>query len=87
MSHDLRPDSSVRTHKYFMHQVLEETLVLSFIRPVQVISWAILNGGFRSETAHIINHHVEDCSSNRSPGETPRKVAGRLGLKGTVVGK
>jgi hypothetical protein len=31
----------------FAHRVIGSTLVLSFPRPVQVMSWAVLNGGLR----------------------------------------
>lgn len=70
----------------FAHRLAGDTFVLSFKRPAEVVSWAILNGGFRPQTAHIINHHVEVCSPNEAPDRTLRQVAGRLSLKGTVVG-
>ena len=71
----------------FGHRVVGETLVVSFLRPVQILSWAILNGGFRSRVAHVINHRVKTCSPGGIAPETYlRQVGGRLGLKGTVVG-
>jgi adenosylcobinamide hydrolase len=71
----------------FEHRVIGETLVVSFLQPVQILSWAILNGGFRSRVAHLINHCVKTCSPGGMAPETClRQVGGRLGLKGTVVG-
>jgi adenosylcobinamide amidohydrolase len=70
----------------FEYRIVRDTLAVSFFRPIPVMSWAILNGGFRSQTAHISNHRVEAGSPNGSPGETLRKLAGHLRLKDTVVG-
>lgn len=70
----------------FECQVVGETLVVSFRREMQVVSWAILNGGFHSSCSHIINHHVETCSSADGPSRQLRHVSSRLGLRGTVVG-
>jgi adenosylcobinamide hydrolase len=81
-----RPALSTQT-EMFEHRVVGETLVVSFLRPVQILSWAILNGGFRSQVAHFINHRVATCSPGGIAPETYlRQVGGRLGLKGTVVG-
>jgi adenosylcobinamide amidohydrolase len=73
-------------HEFVKRRVIEETLVLSFRRPVEVVSWALLNGGLRSDVAHIINHHVGARAPNELPTKTLRRVVGRLNLKGTVVG-
>lgn len=71
----------------FERRVVGETLVVSFLRPVQILSWAILNGGFRSRVAHFINHRVKTCSPGGIAPETClRQVGSQLGLKGTVVG-
>ncbi len=70
----------------FEHRIVANTLVLSFHRPVRVMSWAILNGGLRPNTSHIVNHHVESCSPKDEPAKILRQVTSRLGLKGTVVG-
>jgi adenosylcobinamide hydrolase len=72
--------------EFFNQRVMEETLVLSFRRPMQVVSWAVLNGGLRSDVVHIINHHVGAHVANELPAKTLRRVVGRLNLKGTVVG-
>ncbi|PYV44802.1 MAG: hypothetical protein DMG06_04905 [Acidobacteria bacterium] len=70
----------------FAHRVIGSTLVLSFPRPVQVMSWAVLNGGFRPRTTHIINHHVQTHSQANDAAKTLRQVVSRLRLRGTVVG-
>jgi len=72
----------------FEYRMCGETFVLSFKRPALVVSWAILNGGFRPQIAHIINHHIEANPSppGMPPAKTLRQVVSRLGLKGTVVG-
>lgn len=75
------------THdSFFKASVLGETLVVSFRRPVQVVSWAVLNGGLRQGVAHIVNHHVERPTPQESPSKTLKRVVGRLGLRGTVIG-
>ena len=66
--------------------VLGETLVVSFQCPVQVISWALLNGGLRQGVTHIVNHHTESAAPQEPPGKTLRRIVGRLGLRGTVIG-
>src|SRR5258708_36516808 len=53
---------------------------------MQVMSWAILNGGFHSSCSYIINHHVETCIPADGPTRLLRQVSSRLGLRGTVVG-
>src|SRR5258708_30883909 len=53
---------------------------------MQVMSWAILNGGFHSSCSYIINHHVETCIPADGPSRLLRQVSSRLGLRGTVVG-
>lgn len=72
--------------EFVKQRVIEETLVLSFRRPVEVVSWALLNGGLRSDVAHIINHHVGARVPDELPTKALRRVVGRLNLKGTVVG-
>jgi len=67
-------------------RVRQKTLVLSFRRPAQVMSWALLHGGLRSDVRHIINHHVEPPPPTGLPSKTLRQAASRLGLEGLVVG-
>ena len=61
------------------------SLVVTFDQLCQVVSWAPLLGGFRSNVSHILFEEAE-------PGQTHeletalRRSSGRLGLKGTVVG-
>jgi adenosylcobinamide amidohydrolase len=77
----------VREIQAFVRQrVMQETLVLSFPRPMNVVSWALLNGGFRSDVTHIINHRVVTRETEELPTKTLRRVVVRLNLKGTVVG-
>ena len=63
-----------------------ETLVLSLMRRCNVVSWAPLNGGFRSDVAHLLIHRLGDTEAPRSRESPLRQVVGRIGLKGTVVG-
>lgn len=78
--------ASYRQREPFQHRIIGSTLVVSFARPYHVLSWAILNGGFRPKVSHIVNHQVESSSASTRPAKTLRQTAGRLGLKGTVVG-
>ena len=70
-----------------MIRLEQEALVLSFPRPVRVLSWAVLNGGF-CYADHIINHHVDkdDISFAADPRKWLNGAVRRLGLHGKVVG-
>ncbi len=70
-----------------MIRVEQEALVLSFSRPVRVLSWAVLNHGF-CYADHIINHHVDkdDGIFAADPAEWLNRAVCRLGLHGKVVG-
>ncbi len=70
-----------------MIRLEQEALVLSFPRPVRVLSWAVLNGGF-CYADHIINHHVDkdDISFAADPKKWLNGTVRRLGLHGKVVG-
>jgi adenosylcobinamide amidohydrolase len=71
----------------FEHRIAGDALIISFSRPLQVMSWSILHGGFRPQTAHIINQHMSVSSQENTPPETSlRQAVSRLGLRGTVVG-
>ncbi|HEX5423939.1 MAG TPA: adenosylcobinamide amidohydrolase [Candidatus Acidoferrales bacterium] len=63
-----------------------QTLVVSFCSPVDVISWAVLNGGRRQGVTHIINHHTEGLTAHEPPSKTLRRIVRDLGLRGTVIG-
>jgi adenosylcobinamide hydrolase len=78
--------ASHRQRESFQHRIMGTTLVVSFAKPCYVLSWAILNGGFRHEVSHIVNHQVESSSASTPPERTLRQTVGRLGLRGTVVG-
>lgn len=66
--------------------VVGDTLVVSFPRPVQAISWAVLNGGVRQGVSHIVNHHTEGPAPQEPPSKTLGRIVERLGLRGTVIG-
>jgi adenosylcobinamide amidohydrolase len=70
----------------FTVRAVGETLVLSLMRRCNVVSWAPLHGGFRSDVAHLLVHSVGDTEALRSRGSRLRQAVGRVGLKGTVVG-
>lgn len=71
----------------FEHRIVGDALIVSFSRPVQVMSWSILHGGFRPQTTHIINQHIDASSQESTPPATYlRQAVSRLGLRGTVVG-
>jgi adenosylcobinamide hydrolase len=64
----------------------QDALILSFPRPVPVLSWAVLNGGF-CHARHIVNHHVEgnDVSFAADPEGWLRRQVQRLQLEGKTV--
>jgi hypothetical protein len=71
----------------FNIRVAEPVLVVSFARSCQVVSWAPLHGGFRSGVSHILVQQMRNLDSVEMSERSLRQAAGRLGLKGTVVGK
>jgi len=70
-----------------MIRVEQDALILSFSRPVRILSWAVLNGGF-CYADHIINHHVDkdDPAFAADPRKWLNGAVPRLGLRGKVVG-
>ena len=64
----------------------QDALIVSFLTPARVLSWAVLNGGY-CHADHVINHHVS--GDNRwfcaEPERWLEESASRLGLQGTVV--
>jgi adenosylcobinamide amidohydrolase len=80
----LRVDSD--QPQFFKVRVEQNTLVVTFPRPRNVMSWAILNGGVRTRASHIINHHVDPHTPDPDPRRTLRQAASRIGIKGTFVG-
>ena len=64
----------------------QDALIVSFLAPVRVLSWAALNGGF-CRADHVINHHVrgDDVRFCDQPGRWLEEAASRSGLQGTVV--
>jgi adenosylcobinamide amidohydrolase len=71
---------------FFKVRVENNTLVVTFPGPRNVMSWAILNGGVRTHASHVINHHVDLSTSDSDPRRTLRQAASRIGIKGTFVG-
>jgi len=80
----LRVDSD--QPQFFRVRVDENTLIVTFPGPRNVMSWAILNGGVRTHASHIINHHVDPHTRDPDPRRTLRQAASRIGIKGTFVG-
>jgi adenosylcobinamide amidohydrolase len=72
--------------QFFKVRVEKNTLVVTFPGTRNVMSWAILNGGVRTRASHIINHHVDPCTSDSDPRKTLRQAARRIGIQGTFVG-
>ncbi len=70
-----------------MIRLEQDALILSFPRPVRVLSWAVLNHGF-CYADHIINHHVDkdDSAFAADPAEWLNRAVCRLGLHGKIVG-
>jgi hypothetical protein len=64
----------------------EQALVVTFDRPCQVVSWAPLHGGFRSDVSHVLIRRVALAEERGASSRLVRQAAGRMGLKGTVVG-
>lgn len=83
-----RPSAPVATEQpqFFKIRVEHNTLVVTFPRPRNVISWAILNGGMRTHASHIINHQVDPHTPDSDPRRTLRQAASRIGIKGSFVG-
>ena len=65
----------------------QDALIVSFLAPARVLSWAVLNGGY-CHADHVINHHVsgDDPWFCAEPEQWLEESASRLGLRGTVVG-
>lgn len=70
----------------FTARVIDRTLITSFARPCQVVSWASLHGGFRTSVSHVVMHRLSDSEDVDLCEKLLRQAAGRLGLKGSVVG-
>ena len=70
----------------FAARVDQDTLIVSFLEPARVLSWAVLNGGY-CRADHVINHHVssDDRWFCAEPERWLEESASRLGLQGTVV--
>jgi hypothetical protein len=64
----------------------EQALVVTFDRPWQVVSWAPLHGGFRTDVSHVLIRRVALAEERGASSRLVRQAAGRMGLKGTVVG-
>jgi len=72
--------------EFFTVRILRPMLVISFRRPCQVVSWAPLHGGFRSNVSHIVDCQVAEHSGAGTPETVLRRTAGKAGIKGTFVG-
>jgi adenosylcobinamide amidohydrolase len=70
----------------FMVRVEQDVFIVSFLTPVRVLSWAVLNGGF-CYADHIINHRVRgsDGAFCTQPRSWLRRAAVDLGLHGKIV--
>jgi adenosylcobinamide hydrolase len=64
----------------------QDALIVSFLAPARVLSWAVLNGGY-CHADHVINHHVsgDDRWFCVEPEQWLEESASRLALQGTVV--
>lgn len=81
-----RSVTSEEQPNFFRLRIIENTLVVTFPRPRHVVSWAILNGGMRTDASHIINHQVGVHAPNGDPQKTLRQAASKIGIKGLFVG-
>jgi adenosylcobinamide amidohydrolase len=64
----------------------EQALVVTFDRPCQVVSWAPLHGGFRTDVSHVLIRRVALAEERGASSRLVRQAVGCMGLKGTVVG-
>jgi adenosylcobinamide hydrolase len=64
----------------------QDALILSFPRPVPILSWAVLNGGF-CHARYVVNHHVEsnDVGFAADPEGWLTRQVQRLQLEGEAV--
>lgn len=58
----------------------------SFPRRCDVISWAPLHGGFRTDVSHVLIHRFRGVRDMTSAGKSLRQAASKIGLKGSFVG-
>ena len=72
--------------QFFKLRVEKNTLIVTFPGSRNVMSWAILNGGLRTQASHILNHHVDPRTPGDDPRRTLRQAASRIGIKGAFVG-
>ena len=70
---------------FFTVRITGETLVVSFARRCDVVSWAPFHGGFRTDVSHVLVHRLSSIEDQASPERRLRQAAGRAGLKGTLV--
>jgi adenosylcobinamide amidohydrolase len=70
----------------FIVRLEQDALIVSFPAPARVLSWAIVNGGYR-RADHVINHHVSgsDRGFCAKPARWLEEAVSRLGLQGAVV--
>lgn len=71
---------------FFAIRVLGESLVTTFTHRHQVASWAPLHGGLRSDVSHVLIHRLNCIQDTTTAARNLRQAAGRLGLRGTLVG-
>jgi len=64
----------------------QDALIISFPRPVPILSWAVLNGGF-CYASHLVNHHVnsDDAGFGGNPEGWLSRELQRLELQGKAV--
>ncbi len=63
-----------------------ESLIMTFPRQSEVISWAPLHGGMRTHAAHILIHSVEPNFNHLHREKVLRRAASKAGIQGTIVG-
>src|SRR5260370_39957208 len=65
---------------------MDRSLVVTFARPCQVVSWAQLHGGFRTGVSHLLIQRVVCAAGADQLNRTLRQTVGKMALRGTVVG-
>jgi len=78
--------STVSQRPRFTVRVSEETLTISLPRPSPVMSWAAVNGGLRTQAAHIIEHRFTEPFDCEDSAKIGRRAASRSRIHGSFVG-
>jgi iron complex transport system ATP-binding protein len=78
--------SSASQRPLFQVRASEDTLIISLPRPSSVISWAAVNGGLRTQAAHIILHRFTETLDCEDSAKILRRAASRARIQGSFVG-